>query len=205
MQERGATRLLEGSCATSPFTAFEFSTGAAMLYLHFMEGRPVRDSVSELSEFALPMCANPLGNLLGGPVIRLVGIWLPPRPPCVTRGARWRQRLMDSFLFLNPIHIGQLVTLRASVNRVFRTFDGGQHEGHGGGPADGGDPPYQLVVPDLCRADGRGHAEAGAAGDSGNNEEKRRYDAAGLRRVAAGVARSGARSRKMPIERCESS
>ena len=28
---------------------------------------------------------------------------------------------VDSFLFLYPIHIGQLVTLRASVNRVFRT------------------------------------------------------------------------------------
>ena len=85
-----------------------------------MEGRPVREPVSELSEFALPNDANPLGNLLGGRIMHLVDMAAATaamrhaRCPVVTAS-------VDSFLFLNPIHIGQLVTLRASVNRVFRT------------------------------------------------------------------------------------
>lgn len=85
-----------------------------------MEGRPIRESVSELSEFALPIYANPLGYLLGGRIMHLVDLAAATaamrhsRCPVVTAS-------VDSFLFLNPIHIGQLITLRASVNRVFRT------------------------------------------------------------------------------------
>ena len=85
-----------------------------------MEGRPVCESASELSEFALPNYANPLGNLLGGRILHLVDMAAATaamrhaRCPVVTAS-------VDSFLFLNPIHIGQLIILRASVNRVFRT------------------------------------------------------------------------------------
>ena len=37
-----------------------------------MEGKPVRESVSEYSELALPNDANGLGNVLGGKVMHLV-------------------------------------------------------------------------------------------------------------------------------------
>ena len=37
-----------------------------------MQGKPVRESVSEYSELALPNDANGLGNLLGGKVMHLV-------------------------------------------------------------------------------------------------------------------------------------
>lgn len=85
-----------------------------------MEGRPVRESASELSEFALPIYANPLGNLLGGRIMHLVDMAAATaamrhaRCPVVTAS-------VDSMTFLYPIHIGQLVILKASVNRVFRT------------------------------------------------------------------------------------
>jgi acyl-CoA hydrolase len=85
-----------------------------------MKGRPVSDSASELSEFALPIYANPLGNLLGGRIMHLVDLAAATaamrhaRCPVVTAS-------VDSFTFLNPIHIGQLLILKASVNRVFRT------------------------------------------------------------------------------------
>jgi acyl-CoA hydrolase len=85
-----------------------------------MEARAVRESVSELSEFALPNDANPLGNLLGGRIMHLVDLAAATaamrhaRMPVVTAS-------VDSMSFLRPIHIGQLVVLRASVNRVFRT------------------------------------------------------------------------------------
>jgi acyl-CoA hydrolase len=84
------------------------------------EGRPVAESVSELSEIALPTDANPLGNLLGGRVMHLVDLAASiaamrhARCPVVTAS-------VDHLNFLYPIHIGQLVTLKSSVNRVFRT------------------------------------------------------------------------------------
>ncbi|GIU77124.1 MAG: acyl-CoA thioesterase [Bryobacteraceae bacterium] len=85
-----------------------------------MEGRPVRESASELSEFALPIYANTLGNLLGGRIMHLVDLAAATaamrhaRCPVVTAS-------VDRMTFLHPIHIGQLVILKASVNRVFRT------------------------------------------------------------------------------------
>ena len=85
-----------------------------------MEGRPVRLSASELSEFALPIYANPLGALLGGRIMHLVDLAAATaamrhaRGPVVTAS-------VDHMTFLEPIRIGQLVILRASVNRVFHS------------------------------------------------------------------------------------
>src|SRR5918911_2594693 len=83
-------------------------------------GRPVRESQSEYSEFALPNDANPLGNLLGGRVMHLVDMCgalaaiRHARCPVVTAS-------VDYMTFLHPVHIGQLLILKSSVNRVFRT------------------------------------------------------------------------------------
>jgi acyl-CoA hydrolase len=83
-------------------------------------GRPVRESASEYSEIALPNDANPLGNLLGGRVMHLVDMcgalaaMRHARCPVVTAS-------VDYMTFLHPVHIGQLVILKSSVNRVFRT------------------------------------------------------------------------------------
>ncbi len=85
-----------------------------------MQGSPVRESISEYSELALPNDANALGTLLGGKVMHLVDLAAAmaamrhARRPVVTAS-------IDSMTFLHPVHIGQLVILRSSVNRVFRT------------------------------------------------------------------------------------
>ncbi|MEX2260759.1 MAG: acyl-CoA thioesterase [Bryobacteraceae bacterium] len=85
-----------------------------------LEGKRVRESVSEYSELALPTDANLLGNLLGGKVMHLVDLagamaaLRHARNPVVTAS-------VDHMNFLHPVHIGQLVTLRSSVNRAFRT------------------------------------------------------------------------------------
>jgi len=85
-----------------------------------MEGKPVRASASEYSEFALPNDANGLGNVLGGKVMHLVDLAAAmvamrhARRPAVTAS-------VDSLNFLHPVRIGQLMILRSSVNRVFRT------------------------------------------------------------------------------------
>ena len=85
-----------------------------------MEGKPVRESVSEYCELALPTDANGLGNVLGGKVMHLVDLagamaaMRHARTPVVTAS-------VDSLHFLHPVHISELMILRSSVNRVFRT------------------------------------------------------------------------------------
>src|SRR5204863_2521195 len=82
------------------------------------EGKPVRESASEYSELALPNDANGLGNVLGGKVMHLVDLagamagMRHARTPVVTAS-------VDSLHFLHPVHIGELIILHASVNRVF--------------------------------------------------------------------------------------
>jgi acyl-CoA hydrolase len=85
-----------------------------------MTPKPVRDSISEYSELALPNDANVLGNLLGGKVMHLVDLCgalaaiRHARTPVVTAS-------IDYMNFIHPVRIGQLLMLRSSVNRVFRT------------------------------------------------------------------------------------
>ena len=85
-----------------------------------MSGKPVSESYSELSELALPNDANGLRNLLGGKLMHLVDI----------AGAIAAARHSGEFVvtasfdhmdFLEPVAIGELVVLRAGVNRAFRT------------------------------------------------------------------------------------
>ena len=85
-----------------------------------MDSKFVRESQSEYSELALPDDANTLGNLLGGRVMHLVDLCgalaaiRHTRMPVVTAS-------IDYMTFLHPIRIGELVFLRSTVNRVFRT------------------------------------------------------------------------------------
>ena len=85
-----------------------------------LAGRRLSESNSQLTELALPNDANILGTLFGGKVMSLVDLAgslaavRHARCPVVTAS-------IDHMNFLQPIHIGQLVILRSSVNRVYRT------------------------------------------------------------------------------------
>ena len=85
-----------------------------------MEAKPVRASASEYSELTLPNDSNGFGNVLGGKVMHLVDLAAAmagirhARNPIVTAS-------VDSLHFLHPVHIGELIMLRSSVNRVFRS------------------------------------------------------------------------------------
>ena len=85
-----------------------------------LPGRPVRESLSEISEIALPNDANPLGNLLGGRVMHLVDLAGALAASRHSRAAVVTASV-DQVTFLHPVHIGQLLILKSSVNRVFRT------------------------------------------------------------------------------------
>lgn len=87
---------------------------------HLHPPRTVKESQSEMAEVVLPNDANPLGNLLGGRLMHLIDI----------AGAMAAHRhsrsyvvtaSMDHIDFLSPVHIGDLLILRSSVNRAFRT------------------------------------------------------------------------------------
>jgi acyl-CoA hydrolase len=85
-----------------------------------MQGKRVQESQSEYSELALPNDANVLGHVLGGKVMHLVDLagalaaLRHARCPVVTAS-------VDHMSFLHPVRIGELIMLRSSVNRVFRT------------------------------------------------------------------------------------
>lgn len=83
-------------------------------------GRFVRESISEYSEFALPNDANMLGNVLGGKVMHLVDM---AGALAAVRHSRCSvvTASVDHMNFLHPVPLGQLIVLRSSVNRAFRT------------------------------------------------------------------------------------
>ena len=85
-----------------------------------MDGKPVQASYSDLSELALPNDANSLGTLLGGKIMHLVDI-----AGALAAVRHCRQFVVtasfDHMDFLEPVFIGELVVLRAAVNRAFRT------------------------------------------------------------------------------------
>jgi acyl-CoA hydrolase len=82
--------------------------------------RKIADSRSEMTELILPNDANTLGNLLGGRLmhyIDLVGAmaaYRHARSYVVTAS-------MDHIDFIAPVHVGDLLILKSSLNRAFRT------------------------------------------------------------------------------------
>ncbi len=85
-----------------------------------LPGRPVRESQSEMAEVVLPNDANPLGSLLGGRLMHFIDI---AGAMAAHRHARSYvvTASMDHIDFLAPVHVGDLLILRSSVNRAFRT------------------------------------------------------------------------------------
>jgi acyl-CoA hydrolase len=83
-------------------------------------GKPASASQVEMVEVVLPNDANPLGNILGGRVMHLIDI----------AAAIAAHRHANSYVvtasvdyvdFRHPIRVGDLIVLKASVNRAFRT------------------------------------------------------------------------------------
>ncbi|HKV24948.1 MAG TPA: acyl-CoA thioesterase [Candidatus Acidoferrum sp.] len=85
-----------------------------------MKAKPVSASRSEMTEIVLPAQTNPLGKLLGGQVMHLVDM--------VAAMAAHRHSnsyvvtaSVDYIDFRNAVNLGEIVTLKSQVNRVFRT------------------------------------------------------------------------------------
>jgi len=82
--------------------------------------QPVAHSQSQMAEIVLPNDANPLGALLGGRLMHWIDMagamsaHRHSRAYAVTAS-------IDHMDFLTPVHVGDLVILKSSVNRAFTT------------------------------------------------------------------------------------
>jgi len=82
--------------------------------------RTVADSRSEMTELILPNDTNTLGNLLGGRLMHYIDLvaaiaaYRHARAYVVTAS-------MDHIDFIAPVHVGDLLILKSTLNRAFRT------------------------------------------------------------------------------------
>jgi len=89
-------------------------------HLASRDGRPVRASQHETSEIMMPQHANVLGHVFGGVILSMmdrtaaVAAIRHARGNCVTVS-------VDRVDFREPIHVGDLVVMKASVNYAGRT------------------------------------------------------------------------------------
>jgi uncharacterized protein (TIGR00369 family) len=85
-----------------------------------LAGKRAIESQMELSQQMMPSDANPLGNVHGGVIMKLIdeagalAAMRHARRPVVTI-------TMDSVSFLSPVRVGHLLSLRGSVNWVGKT------------------------------------------------------------------------------------
>ena len=89
-------------------------------YQNNLSPRTVASTQSEMTEIILPNDTNTLGNLLGGRLMHFIDL----------TGAMAAYRhshtnivtaAMDHIDFIRPVHLGDLLTLKSSVNRAFST------------------------------------------------------------------------------------
>ena len=85
-----------------------------------LPGKLVSASRTEMVEVVLPQDVNVFGNILGGRVMHLVDI-----AAAITAHRHCRSMAVtasvDHIDFRNPIRMGELIILRASLNRAFHT------------------------------------------------------------------------------------
>ncbi len=82
--------------------------------------KTVASTQSEMTEIVLPNDTNTLGNLLGGRLMHFIDLtgamaaYRHTRTHVVTAA-------MDHIDFIQPVHVGDLLNLKSSVNRAFKS------------------------------------------------------------------------------------
>jgi acyl-CoA hydrolase len=85
-----------------------------------LKARTIASTQSEMTEIVLPNDTNVLGNLLGGRLMHFMDM---AGAMAAYRHARTYMvtAAMDHIDFIRPVHLGDLLTLKSSVNRAFKT------------------------------------------------------------------------------------
>lgn len=85
-----------------------------------MQGKKISNSATIMTEMIMPNDANPLGNLMGGNLMRWMDI-----VAGICAGKHCEAHVVtasvDHVSFQKPIHIGDVITLKAKVTRAFNT------------------------------------------------------------------------------------
>jgi acyl-CoA hydrolase len=146
-----------------------------------MMARPVRESQSEMAEVVLPNDANPLGALLGGRLMHWIDV----------AGALAAHRHAKSYVvtasidhmdFLTPVHVGDLVILRSTVNRAFHTSMEIGVKAFVENYINGDRRVVSTAYLTFVAVDRHGRRRPVPPVLPGTDEEKRRYEDAGRRR-----------------------
>jgi acyl-CoA hydrolase len=159
-----------------------------------LPARSVAHSQSEMTELILPNDTNTLGNLLGGRLMHFIDLvgamsaYRHARTHVVTAS-------MEHIDFIAPVHVGDLLILKSSVNRAFKTsMEVGVKvwvENTLAGILHHVASAYLTFV----AVDSQGRRMPVPPLEVRTDEEKRRYDDAGHRRE---VRESEARRRRIP-------
>src|ERR687886_811300 len=147
-----------------------------------MEPRGVSESASVLVQWMGPADANPSGFVHGGTVMKLCD---EAAAMAAIRHARSRvvTAAVDRMTFLQPVHVGDLLTLRSSVNAVWRTSMEVGVRVHSEDPVTGEVRHTNSVYITLVALDDDGHPVAVPPLRSETAEEIRRAREAQVRRA----------------------
>ena len=145
------------------------------------EGKPVCESQTEMVEMVLPNDANPLGDILGGKVLHLVDI-----AAAIAAHRHSRSYVVTASLdhvdFRHPIRVGELVLLKTSVNRVFRSSMEVGVKVFSENPLTGERRPTSSAYVTMVALDREGKPTAIPPVIPETEEQKRRYQQAEARR-----------------------
>ena len=147
--------------------------------------RPVSASCVEMTEIIMPNDANPLGNAMGGRVMHWIDVCAAvsagrhARTPVVTAS-------VDNIDFHNPVPVGGVIVLLASVNYTGRTsMEVGVKVWQSRSAPTGRSQPRRVGLPDVRVARPRNAQAARSAADAARRptKQKRRYKDAKKRRA----------------------
>jgi acyl-CoA hydrolase len=85
-----------------------------------MKGKTIADSKTTMTELIMPNDTNPLGNLMGGNLMRWMDI---AGGICASRHSDSHvvTASVDHVSFKEPIRVGEVITLNAKITRSFNT------------------------------------------------------------------------------------
>jgi acyl-CoA hydrolase len=159
-----------------------------------LPARTVSESQSEMTELILPNDTNTLGNLLGGRLMNFIDLvgamaaFRHARSYVVTAS-------MEHIDFIAPVHVGDLLILKSSINRAFHTSMEVGVKVWVENTIAGIHRHVASAYLTFVAIDSQGRRVPVPPLELQSDEEKRRFDDAGRRRE---IRESEARRRRIP-------
>ena len=159
-----------------------------------LPARTVAHSQSEMTELILPNDTNTLGNLLGGRLMNFIDLvgamaaYRHARSHVVTAS-------MEHIDFIAPVHVGDLLILKSSLNRAFKTSMEVGVKVWVENTMAGVHHHVASAYLTFVAIDSQGRRVPVPALEPQTEDEKRRFDDAGRRRE---VREAEARRRRIP-------